>query len=253
MLKRLISVGIILCLEISSALAGDLQEIQQRGKLRVGVKDHSPPLGFYDSQGNLAGLEIDLAREIARDLLGSPDAVEFYPLLNQDRIGSLLEGKVDIIIAGMSITASRKRLVSFAGVYYLDGTGIVTANSQRKTLEDLRETKIAVLRESGAIAAVKSSLPTAQLIGVNSYQEGFNLLQTNQVDAMAADYSILKGWTQEHPLYSLLSEKLSVAPLAVVLPKGLQYNELYKRVTRVITTGKQSGWLSERLNYWGLP
>jgi len=250
--KSLLTLAILLYLE-SSTLAGSLQEIQHRGKLRVGIKDNSPPLGFYNSQGQLVGLEIDLAREIALELLGSRDAVEFLPLLNQDRLASLLDGKVDMIIADLSITVSRQRLVSFIDYYYLDGTGLIATKPEIERLEDLKEKKIAVLEESSAIAVLKSSLPSAQLVGVKSYQEGFNLLQNNQVDAMAADRSILVGWRQNHPLDHLLPERLSVAPLSIALPKGLQYNELQKKVTKVMETSKKSGWLKQRLIYWGLP
>ena len=253
LIKRLFIICILLGLEVSAVVAGDLKEIQHRGKLRVGIKDNLPPLGFYDSQGILSGLEIDIAREIAQELLGSPEAVEFYPLLNQDRLDTLLEGKVDIVIADMAATTSRRRLVAFSDAYYLDGTGLMTANPQIKTIRQLEGKKIAILGESSAVAVLKYRIPTARLVNVQSYQEGLDLLQSNQVDAMAADYSILVGWREKNPVYYLLPEKLSIAPLAVVLPKGIQYNELQQRVTTVIKTSKESGWLKQRLDYWGLP
>ncbi|MEN9565215.1 MAG: glutamine-binding protein of glutamine transporter, partial [Cyanobacteriota bacterium] len=40
--------------------------------------------------------------------------------------------------------------------------------------------------------------------------------------------------------------------LAIVMPKGLQYQELRTKVNRAIANWKKSGWLQERIEYWGL-
>ncbi len=248
--------ALLLCLffGLSGAIAGTLGEIQSRGKLRVGVKDNLPPLGFYDNHGQLVGLEIDLAREIAQAILGSAQAIEFYPLLNQDRLNSLLQDKVDLLIGDLAMNPARSRLVSFTDYYYLDGTAVITGDSKIKKLSDLLGKKIAVLQGSSAIAALKFDLgENAKLIAVESYLEGFEKLKSAQVDAIAADRSILIGWGSDHRMYHILAEQLSVAPLAVALPKGIAYNELQKKVEKVISTKKDSGWLKQRLIYWGLP
>ncbi len=255
MLTRSIATLILcLCFGVTSSLSGTLKEIQAKGKLRVGVKDNLAPLGFYNSQGQLVGLEIDLAREIAREILGSSEAIEFYPMLNQDRLKALLEDKVDLLIADLTINQSRSRLVNFTDYYYLDGTGIITSDPMIEKLSDLLEKKIAVLKGSSAIAALKFYLSKdIKLVEVQSYLEGFEKLESKQVDAMVADRSILVGWRSDHPSYHLLEQRLSVAPLAIALPKGIAYNELQKRVAKVIQSAKQSGWLKQRITYWGLP
>ncbi|MDA0269137.1 MAG: transporter substrate-binding domain-containing protein, partial [Cyanobacteria bacterium] len=53
-------------------LSADLDTIQDRGHLVVAVKDTWRPLGFIDEKGELVGFEIDLARQLAADLLGDP-------------------------------------------------------------------------------------------------------------------------------------------------------------------------------------
>jgi len=53
---------------VIAAEFNSLSEIQKRGKLIIGVKDNLPPLGFRDHNGNLIGLEIDMARELAKEL-----------------------------------------------------------------------------------------------------------------------------------------------------------------------------------------
>lgn len=236
----------------SPILAAELAKIQQRGKLIVAVKDNLRPLGFAGRDGQLQGLEIDLARHLAKELLGNPDAVIFVPVSNQERLDVVLQGKVDLTIARVTATTSRSRLVELSPYYYLDGTGLVALNSSIKKLEDLTKSKIAILNNSNTIAIIKNALPTAELIGVNSYQEALSLLEKSEVDAFAADRSLLTGWVQEYPQYHLLSERLSGEPLSVVMPKGLQYGQLHRRVNEAISLWR-SNWLPERISYWGLP
>lgn len=242
----------ILGLFSNSTLAAELEEILKRGKLVVAVKDNIQPLGFKDSQGNLQGFEIDIAKNLAQELLGNPDAVIFKPVNNLDRIPVLLEGKVDLVIARVAQTASRSRIIDFSNFYYLDGTSIVTKNPNL-SLESLNDRKIAVLEGSGTIAILRSQLPNAQLIGVQSYQEAFALLESEQAEGFAADDSVLTGWLKDYPQYRLLPIALSGEPLCVVMPKGLQYESLRQKVNRAIAKWRVSGWLKDRAIFWGLP
>jgi polar amino acid transport system substrate-binding protein len=236
----------------SSALAAELEEIVRRGKLVVAVKDNLRPLGFYDERGNLQGLEIDIAKRLAQELLGSPDAIVFKPVANQERLQVALDGEVDLVIARVTTTPARSRLVDFSHYYYLDGTGIVTQNPTVKRLSDLASSRIAVLEGSSTIAAVRYELPKAQLIGVKSYQEALTLLEAGGADAFAADNSVLAGWVQEYPQYRQLPVRLSGEALCIAIPKGLQYSSLRDRVNQAIGRWQQSGWLRERATYWGL-
>lgn len=237
----------------NTALAAELREIKRRGYLIVAVKDNLRPLGFRDLQGNLQGLEIDVARQLAKELLGREDAVKLQPVANNERLAVILENKADMAIARVTATSSRARLVDFSTPYYFDGTGIVTKNPSVQKLGDATTAKIAVLKGSSTIAVVKYILPLAQLVAVNSYQDALTLLETNQSDAFAADNSVLAGWVQENPQYQLLPVRLSGAPLSVVIPKGLQYNNLWEGVNNAINRWKANGWLQERTKYWGLP
>ena len=64
-----------------AASAAQMPEIQRRGYLNIAVKDNLRPLGFRDANGNLQGLEIDLAKRLAVDLLGKADAVKLQPVV----------------------------------------------------------------------------------------------------------------------------------------------------------------------------
>jgi polar amino acid transport system substrate-binding protein len=234
------------------ASAAPMPEIQRRGYLTVAVKDSLRPLAFKDEDGNLQGLEIDLAKRLAVDLLGQADAIKLQPVGNRDRLSVVFDHQVDLAIARITATESRARLVSFSVPYYLDSTVFITQNTSVQQPSDLAKRKIAVLNNSSTIAKVRYFLPTAELVGVNSYAEAREQLENNTVAAFAADASVLTGWVQEYPQYRLLPTKLSTEPLSVAMPKGLQYDELRRKVNEAIARYIAEGWLSERVKYWGL-
>lgn len=253
---KFLSFSLVIGLVVSFGVAvssAELKEIEQRGQLIVAVKDNLRPLGFRDASGNLQGFEIDIAKRLAEELLGKPDAVVLQPVTNRDRLNVLLEGKVDLIIARVTATNSRARLVDLSRPYYLDGTSLITKDTSIAQLRDVATKTIAVLKGSSTIPVVKYALPTSKLVGVDSYEEARSLLENGGANAFAADQSILAGWVQEYPQYRLLPVRLSTEALCIVMPKGLQYTNLQDRVNQAIARWQASGWLAERATAWGLP
>lgn len=240
----------LLCLP---SFAASLPEIQARGQLIVAVKENWRPMGFRGDSGELRGLEISVARRLAEDLLGDPEAVAFQPVSNRDRLRIVMSGDVDLAIAGITATESRARVVSFSSPYYLDGVTFVTLETSLQNLENLASRTIALIDGSSTLAAVRYFLPKAPLVGVESYTAAKALLDTGEADAFAGDASVLAGWVQEYPQYRLLPFQLSVEPLCVVMPKGLQYDELRQRVSGAIDRWTAEGWLPEQARFWGLP
>lgn len=253
---KFLSFSLVIGLVVSFGVpvsSAELKEIEQRGQLIVAVKDNLRPLGFRDSSGNLQGFEIDIAKRLAEELLGKPDAVVLQPVTNRDRLNVLLEGKVDLIIARVTATNSRARLVDLSRPYYLDGTSLITKDTSIAQLRDVATKTIAVLKGSSTIPVVKYALPTSKLVAVDSYEEARSLLENGGANAFAADRSVLAGWVQEYPQYRLLPVRLSAEALCIVMPKGLQYTNLQDRVNQAIARWQASGWLAERATAWGLP
>ncbi|WP_225902889.1 transporter substrate-binding domain-containing protein [Pseudanabaena yagii] len=235
----------------NSAINSDinsLDAIQKRGKLIVGIKDNLPPLGFRDRNGNLAGLEIELARELGKEL-NIP--VEFVPLKNRDRLSALANNQVDLAIAQITVTTNRTRLVDFSLPYYTDST--IAIAKQGNTRQDLNQPiAIAVLKNSASIAVIQSQFPKAAIIGANSYEDGLAALQAGKVKAFVGDRSSLTQWLKEHPEYEIIGQPLAVHSLAIALPRGLQHLDLRDRVFAIVDKWRKSSWLTDRVKYWGL-
>lgn len=227
------------------------REIEQRGHLLVGVTEYDHrPLSFRDTEGNLKGLEVDIIRRLAEELLGDKSAVELVPLSNVERISGVIDGRIDMAIASITVTRSRLRVVDFSHHYFLSGTALITRTENGHSLS--ADDTIAVLEGSSAIVLLKQNLPSVPLKGVSSYQEGLSLVTQGEVRAFAGDITLLTGWIQENPEYHLLPQIYGAYPLAIALPKGLQHQELRDKINEIMINLSQEGWLQERIKYWGL-
>lgn len=225
-----------------------LDKIQKRGKLVIGVKNNLPPLGFRDRSGNLSGLEIDIARELAKELNFQ---VELVPLKNRDRLSALQNNQVDLAIAQITVTTNRSRLVDFSLPYYTDST--IAIAKRGTTSQELKQPiAIGVLKNSSAIAAIQSQFPTSAIIGASSYVDGLDALLSGKVKAFVGDRSSLVDWLKDHPDYEIIGQPLAVHSLAIALPRGLQHLDLRDRVFDIVEKWRKNGWLKERAAYWGL-
>ena len=245
----------------------------ERFPLRVGISPDRRPLSFMAEAGQRVGLEITLARALALTLAGFEvsglDGVEqrhpasdwpelteliaFIPLTNPDRLAAVMSGQVDFAIAGITATDVRRRLVHFSLPYYLDGTTFITRNPHLRSRRDIAQQEIAILAGSSAIATVRAQIPVARLRGVNSYAAAQAWLNANPQAVFAGDASVLAGWAQLDDRYRVGPRLLSVEPLAIALPKGLQHTELQVQVNRAIEHWTETGWLRVQLQQWQLP
>jgi polar amino acid transport system substrate-binding protein len=233
--------------------AETLKGIRQRGKLIVAVKDNTRPLGFKDASGALQGLEIDIARRLSIEIFGVPDRVELRPVINQNRLRVLMDQQVDLTIARLTINRSRARVVDFSRSYYQDSTAILTNRSNLQQPRDLAGQRVAVIQSSSSAAEASYQLPQSQLVPVGSYQAAKELLDTKKVAAFVGDRSLLVGWSQEYPRqYRLLASNLAFSSIGVAVPRGRQYDELWFLVDSAIGRWQKSGWLRQRIRYWGL-
>ncbi|MFM7603532.1 MAG: transporter substrate-binding domain-containing protein [Pseudanabaena sp.] len=237
--------------ETNSGITPDintLNKIQKRGKLIIGVKDNLYPLGFRDRSGNLSGLEIDIARELAKEL-NFP--VELVPLKNRDRLVALQNNQVDLAIAQITVTNNRSRLVDFSLPYYTDST-IAIAKRGTTSQELYFPVAIGVLKNSAAIAVIQSQFPKAAIIGASSYADGLDALQSGKVKAFVGDRISLTQWLKDHPDFAIIGQPLAVHSLGIALPRGLQHLDLRDRVFDIVGKWRKNGWLKERATYWGL-
>src|SRR5437870_8908209 len=126
----IVASGLLLgVLGATAARADVLDDIKKKGVLVVGTKADYRPFGFLDPSGKIIGFEADLAGDVAKRL---GVKLELLPVVASNRIQFLQQGKIDLMIATMSDTPERRKIVDIVDpVYYGSGTNIMTAKSPK--------------------------------------------------------------------------------------------------------------------------
>ena len=127
---------------VSAQCTNDVwNKVMSSGKIVIGVKADYKPWGFRDDSGNLVGMEIDMAMDVAAEMCGE---AELVPVQSSNRMQFLEQGKIDMMIATMSDRADRRKIVGIPGPnYYTSGTNIMSPKALGFTSwEDLRGKKV---------------------------------------------------------------------------------------------------------------
>ena len=113
-------------------------KVMSRGKIVVGVKADYKPWGFRNTDGDIVGMEIDMANDVA-DKMGVN--IELVAVQSSNRMQFLEQGKIDLMIATMSDREDRRKLVGIVGPnYYTSGTNVMSPKALGLTKwEDLRD------------------------------------------------------------------------------------------------------------------
>ena len=229
-----------------------LDRIAMNGELVVGTAASMPPLNMTTKEGDIIGMEIDLAKAMA-DSMGVKlrlEAMQFHELLP-----ALEAGKIDMILSGMTITPQRNMKVAFVGPYFKSGKAILTklpTMAQAQTPEDIHDPRksIVTLRGSTSDQFVKDNLPKVKLVSANSYDAAIDMVINNEVDALFADYTICVVAIFRYPEAQLLTvvSPLTYEPLGIALPNN---DALFVNwVDNYLTTLEDSGALEELTWEW---
>ncbi|CAM3396041.1 glutamate ABC transporter substrate-binding protein [Stackebrandtia soli] len=200
--------------------ASELKRIIERGRLIVGVDQNSYMLGYRDPlTGEMAGFDIAIAREIARDLLGDPDAIQFKAISSAQRVPVLADEKVDLVVRSMSMTCARWEEVSFSTEYYTAGQKVlVAATSTAESIDDLSGQKICAAAGSTSLRRIHDH--GAVPVSVRDWTDCLILLQQGEVAAVSTDDVILAGMAAQDPNTKVIGEALSEEPYGVAANKS---------------------------------
>jgi polar amino acid transport system substrate-binding protein len=233
------------------ATAGTLEEIAQRGELRVACQTQGPPFSFMDKNGKRTGSSIELCEMLAKDM---GVKVTFLDFDWDGLIPALLSKKADILAADMTPTIKRAMKIGFSKPFMYTGSVVfVKADSPIKTPADAKKAglKAAVLLGSTGETDAKNSFPKAEL---KSYKGGGPLLidavLQGQADFGVNDSSAVTGQMANFPPNSIriLPDLLSKLPLAFAVRYDSQ--DLLELVNLFFLNAGLDGRLEQNLNYW---
>jgi polar amino acid transport system substrate-binding protein len=191
--------------------------IRKRGRLLVGLDIGSNLFSFRDPvTGEIAGFDIDIAGEVARDIFGKPSAVEYRILSSADRITALQNNTVDIVVKTMTITCERRKLVNFSTTYFIAHQRILAPRqSDIAGPDDLSGKRVCVARGTTSLRKVQEISPPPAIVTVVTWADCLVALQQREVDAISTDDSILAGLVAQDPYLHIVGENMAEEPYGI--------------------------------------
>ncbi|AJK69801.1 glutamate ABC transporter substrate-binding protein [Corynebacterium marinum] len=223
-----------------------IPRIMERGRIIVGVDQSQNLLSYRDGvTGELRGFEVDLAREISRDIFGDPDRVDFRFVESSSRVEALAHREVDMIIRTMTVTRTRQQDVAFSTPYLTsDSRLLVMRNSDIEDVSQLPGRTVCVTDGSTALEKARMYAPQSRILKTRSWADCLVALQQNQTDAILSDDTILSGIAAQDPYTTIIGSSLASESYAVAMPiPGDEYDSsgLIRQVNTTIERIREDG------------
>ncbi|MCQ6557696.1 transporter substrate-binding domain-containing protein [Paenibacillus mendelii] len=230
---------------------GVVADIKARGKLVAGVKFDTKLFGLKDpGSGEVEGFDVDIAKAIAKKLLGDESKLELKEVTSKTRIPMLNNGEIDLIIATMTITEDRKKEVDFSDVYFKAGQSIlVKKGSSIRSIDDVtKDSKVLGVKGATSIKNIEEKVPGLKVQQYENYQEAFTALRAGKGDVLTTDNSILYGMMKQDNNYEVVGSTFTDEPYGIAIKKDEA--GLVKLVNETLEEMKASGEYDKIYEQW---
>lgn len=227
--------------------------ILEEGELRVGVDPSFPPFEAEDGNGNLTGLDIALAEEMARvwaEQNNTPVTVHFVYTGFDGLYDALLARQYDVVISALPYDPKKTQDVRFTNTYFDGGPRLIvrTSDTTTQTHADLAGKRIGVeLGSTGDGFARRWQRRLQYAVQMfDTPSDALRALHLGHVDAVFTDIIAFTEFTHTTPDVKIVGEPLVNEPLVMAVRKDTP--DLFAQINAVILAMKQDGRL-ERLQY----
>lgn len=197
---------------------------KKRGYLRVGAKEDQPYLGEKDpATGVYSGFDIEIAKMMAASLGFDPKTIRFKTIASANRETALQNGQIDYYVGTYTINDMRKKLVGFAGPYYMAGQGLLVRTDEHDINgpQDLAGKTVCSAAGSTPYQRIAADYPKAILVAYDTYSICVDNLLTYQVDAVTTDDAILLGFAAKAPEeMKVVGKPFSQEPYGIGVPRS---------------------------------
>jgi polar amino acid transport system substrate-binding protein len=233
--------------QVPAAVRADLAPT---GTLRAAINYGNPVLAQGSpATGDLRGVAVDLARELARRI-GVP-----VTLVPYDAAGKMTDavktGAWDI--AFLAVDPARAAEIDFTAPYVeIEGTYLVPAGSQLRTVEDVDRdgVRIAISAKSAYDLFLARNLKHAQIVRAPSIPASIDLFASDKLEAVAGVRQALVTASARIPGSRVLDGRFMVIPQAAGVPTGRAAGARYVR--EFIEDAKTSGLVAQALKKSGV-
>ncbi|MEQ7220411.1 transporter substrate-binding domain-containing protein [Vagococcus fluvialis] len=256
-MKRLLKIGgTVLGLSLVLVGCGNADEktkaskwddIKEKNELVIGIDDTFVPMGFRDEKDNIVGFDIDLAKEVTKEL---GIKAKFQPIDWTLKETELDNGTIDVIWNGYTVTDARKEKVDFTMNYLSNEQVLVSlSDSGIKTFKDMKDKVIGAQEGSSGADSfednpelLKDFVKDQEAILYPTFTEAFLDLEAKRIDGLLID----KVFAEYYISQQKDSKKFAVAPsefenenFAIGVKKG--ETELVKQLNDALQKSYKDG------------
>jgi len=225
--------------------ATDSSADQETEVLRFGITGGYPPSNYHDEDTEeLVGYEVDMAKELVKDLDGDVEA-EFVEMSFGSILESLNSDRIDVAMHSLSETPERAEQYDFTVPYFDKVWGIIVAeDSDIQTLDDLDGKRAAqsVSTSSGQEAEELGG----ELVPIDDVDEAVKLITEDRADFYLGSDVGQQDYLDKQPEplpVRVLDETVQDVPASLVVPKGS--DELREALNESIIENTEDGTLAE--------
>ena len=178
------------------------KKIKDAGTFRVGGTRTSTLFSLLNETDNkVRGFDAGLYQLLARYILGDETKLDLTQVTSDTRESVLQNDQVDAVFATYSITDSRKKVISFAGPYFVSQQAILVLadNTDINSVDDLAGKNVAVQSGSTGPSIVSELAPDAKQQEFSTDEEARQALEQGRVDAYVIDETLQMGSVVKNP------------------------------------------------------
>src|SRR4051812_20563810 len=226
-----------------------MRTIQERGELRVGVDQTTLRFAAWNPwRGRIEGLEIDILRQVANAIFGSPNRIRYIAIASAERAAVIKDRRVDIVANLMTITCKRSRDVAFTTVYYQAAQRVlVSRDSPARSVDDLAGRPVCATRASTSLEYLRDHTDVRPY-PVRLRTDCLVALQQDRVAAISTDDAILYGFLLQDPDTKLIGATLTKEPWGMAINKANP--EFVRFVNAVLERIRRDGTWASIHEHW---
>ena len=196
-----------------------LEKIKASGKIILGTSADYPPYEFHaliDGKDTIVGFDIELAKEIAKDL---GVELEIKDMNFDGLLAALVSGNVDMVISGMTPTEERRQNVDFSDIYYqaVHGTVIRAADAAKygNDAASLKDVLIGAQRGTIQVGIAKEQIKGVtgaaldenhpQVKELGTLPDLIMEVKNNKIEAVIAELPVAAAYVKRNPDLTLAS------------------------------------------------
>ena len=216
-----------------------------------GVKADTRLFGLMNIKtGKIEGFDVDMAKAITKQILGKKGNAQLVQVTSDTRVPMIKGGNLDAVIATMTITPERQKILDFSDVYFNAGQSLlVKKGSPIKSVKDLKKgTKVIGVQGSNSVDNVKKAAPDTTVLQLADSAQAFTALKSGQGDALTTDNGILYGMSEQDKNYIVTGGTFTKEPYGIAINKGQK--PFVKAVNKAIKQLKQNGTYAKLIKKW---